>query len=247
MTFLVREFAIENSIKKKLKWKEVFVIPIYNEEDVVLDTINSILKKWYKSILVVNDGSKDRSRELLSSLWDSIILLNHVKNRWQWAALETGFEYVRRYWDVDFIVTFDWDWQHDIKDLQNFYEFADKNKNIDIFLGSRFLKKNNNVPFLRKILLKLWIFFTYMVSDIRLTDTHNWYRVIRRKILNKIKITQDGMSHASEIIDIVSREKIKFKEVPVNIQYTQYSLKKWQKSSNAINIAIKTIWNKFFR
>jgi hypothetical protein len=39
--------------------------------------------------------------------------------------------------------------------LQNFYEVIDKNKNVDIFLGSRFLKKNSNVPFLRKIILKL--------------------------------------------------------------------------------------------
>jgi hypothetical protein len=44
--------------------------------------------------------------------------------------------------------------------------------------------------------------------------------------LDKIKITQDGMSHASEIIDIISREKIKYMEVPVNIKYTEYSLKK---------------------
>jgi glycosyltransferase involved in cell wall biosynthesis len=247
MTFLIREFAVENSARKEIKWKEVFVIPVYNEESVILDTINSILKEWYKNILVVNDGSKDKSRKLLNSLWNSIIVLNHMKNRWQWAALETGFEYIRRYWDVDFVITFDWDWQHNIKDLQNFYDIANKNKDVDIFLGSRFLNKNNNIPLLRKTVLKLWIFFTYIVSGIKLTDTHNWYRVIRKKILNKIRITQDGMSHASEIIDIISVKKIKFKEVPVNIQYTQYSLKKWQKSLNAINIAFRTIWNKFFR
>ncbi|MDR0772061.1 MAG: hypothetical protein LBF15_03280 [Candidatus Peribacteria bacterium] len=55
------------------------------------------------------------------------------------------------------------------------------------------------------------------------------------------------MSHASEIVDIISVEKIKYKEVPVTIKYTDYSLGKGQKSSNAINIALRTIWNKFFR
>jgi len=44
--------------------------------------------------------------------------------------------------------------------------------------------------------------------------------------LKDIKITQDGMTHASEILDIISQNKIKFKEVPVNIIYTDYSLAK---------------------
>jgi hypothetical protein len=55
------------------------------------------------------------------------------------------------------------------------------------------------------------------------------------------------MWHASEIIDIIASNNIPYKEVPVNIKYTEYSLAKWQKSSNAINIAIRFIWNKFFK
>jgi len=57
----------------------------------------------------------------------------------------------------------------------------------------------------------------------------------------------DGMSYASEMIDIIAQKNIKFKEVPVDIIYTDYSMYKWQKSSNAINIAFKMIWIKFFR
>jgi len=50
--------------------------------------------------------------------------------------------------------------------------------------------------------------------------------VIRKNILNDIIITQDGMTHASEIIDIISFKKIKYQEMPVNIIYTDYSLQK---------------------
>lgn len=57
----------------------------------------------------------------------------------------------------------------------------------------------------------------------------------------------DDMSYASEMIDIIANKKIIFTEVPVNIIYTEYSLSKWQSSWNAINIALKTIWYKFFR
>ena len=49
------------------------------------------------------------------------------------------------------------------------------------------------------------------------------------------------------MIDIISDKHIKFAEVPVDIIYTDYSMHKGQKSSNAINIALKMIWNKFLK
>jgi len=248
ITELIREIAIENSSKKSIKWKEVFVIPVYNEWPIIKKTIEKILEKWYKNILVINDWSKDNSRQILEDFWDKIILLNHLKNRWQWAALETGFEYLRRYWKMDYVICYDADGQHSLKDLKKFYKILDENKNIDIVFGSRFIEKtNSNIPFSRRIILKLAILFTFFLSQIKLTDTHNWYRVFRRKILNDIKITIDWMGHASEIIDIVAAKKIKFAEVPVDIKYTDYSLSKGQSNGNAIKIALRFIWSKFFR
>ncbi len=248
ITELIREIAIENSPKKIIDWREVFVIPCYNEWPVIKKTIKNILDNWYKNILVINDGSKDNSREILEEFHDKIILLNHLKNRWQWASLETGFEYLRRYWKMDYVICFDADWQHSLDDLKKFYKILDKNKKVDIVFGSRFVEKtNSNIPFSRRIILKLAILFTFFLSQIHLTDTHNWYRVFRRKILDKIKITIDWMGHASEIIDIVAAKKIKFAEVPVDIKYSEYSLSKGQSNGNAIKIALRFIWNKFFR
>jgi len=248
ITELIREIAIDNSSKEIIKGKEVFVIPCYNEWLVIENTINNIIKHWYKNILVINDWSKDKSRKILEKMWDKIVLLNHLKNRWQWASLETWFEYLRRYWEIEYIITFDADWQHSLDDLKKFYNILDNNKNIDIVFWSRFIKKTkSNIPFLRRIILKLAILFTFFLSQIKMTDAHNWYRVFRKKLLKKIKITIDWMGHASEIVDIVAQNKIKFTEVPVNIKYTEYSMSKWQSSWNAINIALRFIWNKFFR
>ena len=55
------------------------------------------------------------------------------------------------------------------------------------------------------------------------------------------------MAYASELIDEVRKNNIKYTEVFVVIKYTDYSLQKWQSSLNAINIALKVIYNKFFR
>lgn len=249
ITSLVRNIAIDNANKKELKGEVVFLIPCYNEWEVIKNTINNIFHNGYENIIVVNDWSKDGSKSILSWFWDKIILLNHYKNRWQWAALQTGFEFIKNYLDVKYIVTFDADGQHDINDLNKFIDEFKNNDNLEIVLGSRFLKNNHNnkIPFTRKVILKLGVLFTYFISNIKLTDTHNGYRLIKKSTLDKIKITQDGMTHASEIIDIISSKKISFSEVPVNIKYTDYSLAKWQSSWNAINIALRIIWSKFFR
>lgn len=247
VTKLVREIALQNAVKKDLKGKFVFVVPAYNEWTVIANTIQTIFDAGYKNIIVVNDGSDDNSREILSSFEEKIIAIHHYKNRGQWAALETGFEYVRRYTKSEFIVCFDADGQHDIADIEQFEKYLDGS--VDALLGSRFLGESEarEVPFIRKIILKLGIVFTFFVSHISLTDAHNGFRILSRNSLQQIKITLDGMGHASEIVDIISKKKIRYREVPVTIHYSEYSLWKGQKSSNAISILLKVIWNKFFK
>jgi hypothetical protein len=65
-----------------------------------------------------------------------------------------------------------------------------------------------------------------LVSNIYLTDAHNGYRVFKFKTIKKIVLTIDTMAYASELIEELKNKNIKFKEVPVNIKYTKYSIKK---------------------
>lgn len=144
-------------------------------------------------------------------------------------------------------MTFDADGQHDIRELDRFLKILESDKHIDIALGSRFLeKKPQNIPFTRRIILRLGILFTYIISQIHLSDTHNGYRVFRSRILSSLHITLDAMGHASEILDIIAEKRMQYVEVPVTIHYSDESLSKWQKSSNALNIAFRMIWKKFF-
>lgn len=248
LTHLIREFALEKSKKEVISWEICFLVRVYNEESIISQTLDAILAVGYNNILVVNDGSTDNSKNILETYKEKIILLSHYKNRWAGAALETGFEYLRRYGKMEYVCTFDIDGQHQIKDIEAFLTEFKKDKNLEVVLWSRFITKTNtNVSFIRKWVLKLWIIFTFFISNIYLTDSHNGYRVFKKEVLNKIKLTIDDMSYASEMIDIIANKKIKFKEIPVDILYTDYSLSKWQKSLNAINIAFKTIWYKFFK
>lgn len=250
ITFLIREIAIQNAWKTRFdSQREIFVIPAYNEGKVLKKTINTVLKAKYKNIIVINDGSRDDTRNILEQFWDTITTLHHYKNRGQWAALETGFEYVRRFWtNNNYVVTFDSDGQHNVDDVVKFQKHAGENPETEVFLGSRFLSESTtNISLRKKILLKWAIALTFFLSQIRLSDTHNGFRYIKYSALEKIKITIDGMWHASEIIDIISQKKMKYMEVPVDITYTEYSLSKGQRMSNAWNVLSRFLWSKFFK
>lgn len=251
LTSFIREFALNNSNKKKLDSNILFVIPAYNEWKVIENTLQSIIEKWYKDVLLINDWSTDNTSNILEKYKDQIIILNHIKNRGQWAALETWFEYIRRFLmesKLEYVVTFDSDWQHDLDDLPLFFDKFNKDKELQIVLWSRFIDKPKyDIPVKKKIILFLWKVFTFIISWKYFSDVHNGYRVFKKEVLNQIKLENDWMTHASEIQDKIVLKKIKFAEVPVNIKYTDYSVWKGQKSSNAIFIALKMIWTKFFK
>lgn len=248
ITSLVREQSFANSKIINKKSKTIILIRAYNEEKVIKWVIDKILKSKYNTVLVVNDWSSDTTKNILESYWDRIITINHIMNRWAWAALETGFEYIRRYIDCEYIVSFDADWQHDINDTDKFINKLDNQKELWAVFGSRFLEwANTNISTGRKITLFLWRIFTIFISHINLSDPHNWFRAFRLWTIKKTKLTIDNMAYASELIDQLHQKNILVWEVPVNIKYTKYSISKWQKSSNAINIALRMIWSKFFR
>ncbi len=226
----------------------LFLVRSYNEWEHLISTIEHIKKWWFNKILVVDDWSNDWTYEKLNNRND-IFYIRHLLNRWWWAALETGFEFIRKFENklkIKYIVTFDADWQHDIADIKNFINAMSK-YNVDIILWSRFMENSyENMPILRKLILKWSKLFTFIMSNIKISDPHNGYRMIKIDVIKKIHLTMDWFEYASELIDIIANN-FKLVEVPVNIKYTEYSLSKWQKNLNALNIVLKMIRNKFLK
>ena len=107
----------------------------------------------------------------------------------------------------------------------------------DVALGSRFLGQAVGLPWSRLLVLKLGVWFTRLASRIRVTDTHNGLRAFSRRAAERIRITQDRMAHASEILDQIRRHELSFREVPVTIHYSPSTLEKGQSSWNAFKIA----------
>lgn len=252
ITKIIRESAIQSSEKIKYTWEKVILIRVYNEASVLEKTLSDIVSAGHENILLVDDGSSDDSYKIIekfSKKYSNIIWIKHFENRGGGAALETGFEYIRRYLDVKYIITFDADGQHQISDISKFVKAFEKHPHLEAIFGSRFLGAGGyeNMPLTRKIILKLGRIFTRIMSGARLTDSHNGYRAFQKSTLSKIHLTADSMAYASEMIEQIMKQGIAYAEVPVHILYSEYSLWKWQKSSNAIFIALHTIWSKFFK
>lgn len=223
--------------------KTVLIIPVYNEGEVIKSVIEKALKK-YAHVVCVNDGSKDNSKEEIAKT--GAYLINHPINMGQGAALQTGIEFARLL-PVDYFVTYDADGQHRLEDVAEMLKVIKKEK-TDFVLGSRFLGKEAvDMPKLKRAILKLAIRFSNATSGVKLTDTHNGLRVFNRKVAEEIQITLPDMAHASEILEIISKNKYSYTEIPVVIEYTEYSRSKGQAMINAVNIAFDTLLRKVSR
>ena len=247
-TQIVREISIDNAVWDLWKTETVFIIPAYGENEAPIKIIWDILSQWY-GVILVDDGKNGDLVEKLQSKYKkkTIVTIKHIINLWQWWWLETWAEYIRKFWNnVKYVVHFDADWQHRLEDLKEFQKAFENDKDLEIVLWSRFLWSTVNMPKSKEITLKLWIIFTRIFSWINLTDTHNWYRMMKKEALNKIHITMNRMEHASEILDIKKKKKIKYKEVPIVVIYSDYSISKWQKIGNAFKIAKNLIYKKIF-
>jgi len=220
-----------------------FVVPVYNEAQVI-GTVIKAIKAVTPHVVCVNDGSTDASAaEILKA---GAYLVDHPINMGQGAAIQTGIEFARLLPGVERFVTFDADGQHVIDDAVRMLVTLEAG-DLDIVLGSRFLGASVGASPFRKALLRLAVRFSNLTSGIRLTDAHNGLRAFNRHVADTIEITAPDMTHASEIIELIARNGYRYREVPVTIHYTAYSVAKGQAGMNAVNIAVDTLLRKVGR
>jgi glycosyltransferase involved in cell wall biosynthesis len=222
-----------------------FVIPCFNDGLLLASVLDNLPKESTK--VVVDDGSFEKVSSSLGVDFrnDKLWIIEHAVNLGQGAALETGFEFIRRnckHLECDFIVTFDSDGQHQIEDVFAMLRLL-YGGNEDIVLGSRFLGDYFLSDFsggvLKGIILKFSAFIARVTLGIRVTDRHNGLRVFSIEALWRIRITQNGYGHADEILREIKRNQLKFIESKVNILYPEFASKRGQSLLNAFNIVFK--------
>jgi polyprenyl-phospho-N-acetylgalactosaminyl synthase len=213
------------------------VIPAYNEGPVLAEVLERV-QAVCPNVVVVDDGSRDET--YATAARQPVHLLRHLVNLGQGASLQTGVSYALKQ-GAQCVVTFDADGQMDEQEIGALCQALAAHQ-ADVVLGSRFLKPGVRMPRLRRAVIRLAVLFTRLTTGLRLSDTHNGFRVLSRAAAERITIKQNRMAHASEILHAIARERLRYVEVPVSIRYTDYSLAKGQSVFNMVNI----LWDLLF-
>lgn len=213
-------------------------VPAFNEEKMIGKVLKSLPKriKGVKrvDILVVDDGSSDQTGKVARRL--GVVVLTHLLNRGLGGSLKTIFAYAKKK-NYDILVTFDADGQHKSDDLPRVLTPVLKKKK-DVVIGTRWSNKRN-APLLRLLVNKFANIATFLLCGVMTSDSQSGLRVFSKKAIDKIKLQTDGMEVSSEIFKEIKRNRLRFGEIPIEPLYTDYSIRKGQRLSNAPDVFIR--------
>ena len=197
--------------------KILIIVPAFNEARAIGSLVKEI-KKRYSSfpILVINDGSDDRTHDLAEAAGARVVSLPY--NLGIGGAVQTGYKIAR---DEDFeaAVQIDGDGQHDPACLQQILEPVLSGK-LDLCIGSRFLDRRSSFQstFLRRIGIRFFSFLLRCLTGVRLTDPTSGYRAVNKKLIHQFAEYYPADFPEPEAIKIAKRRKAKIGEVPVRMR-----------------------------
>jgi dolichol-phosphate mannosyltransferase len=187
-------------------------IPVYNEERHV-ESVLSEVRRYSAEILVVNDGSKDRTGELLAGQPD-IHVITHAQNRGYGAALQSAFAFAAEE-GVDVLVTMDCDGQHEPGRIPVLLEAI---HDADIVSGSRYLRdfrQNNSAPEDRARINHLITTELNALLGLDITDAFCGFKAYRGEALRALHITETGWGMPLQLWVQAARAGLRVKEVGV--------------------------------
>lgn len=189
------------------------VIPAYEEEQTIAPVIQGLKNEGYDQIIVVDDGSEDRTAEVARSKGAEVV--RHERNRGLGAAIRTGLEEARSR-NAEVAVTFDADGQHDPKNIRRLLRVLD---GADFAVGVR---ERGQMPLNKRLGNTILDVITYFLGG-EFTDSQSGFRAFGSRALKKVRIRSDRYSVSSEIIIQVKEKQLRFRSIPIKGIFTEYS------------------------
>ncbi|SDQ10602.1 glycosyltransferase family 2 protein [Quadrisphaera sp. DSM 44207] len=214
------------------------VIPLFEEAAVVGDVV-SAAKETFPRVVCVDDGSSDDSAAAAEGA--GAVVVRHSINLGQGAALQTGLAYALTDPLMRYAVTFDADGQHRVEDAAAMVARLRAGE-ADAVFGSRFLDGRTQLSPLKRTVLRAGVAYSNATTGVRMTDAHNGLRALSRDVVASLRLTQNRMAHASELVEQVGRGGWRTVEHPVEILYTDYSRAKGQSVWNSVNILTELLF-----
>ena len=218
-----------------------FVIPVYNE----VDNIGEILRRVQstrlaKEIVVVDDGSKDGTRDALQTLdgKDNVRVLLHERNQGKGAAVMTGLKAAQG----DVLLIQDADLEYDPRDYPVLLQPIEEGL-ADVVYGSRFLGAPHGVTmFWHLVANRLLTLMTNILYNTILTDMETGYKVFRREVVQKMRLTTDRFGFEPEVTARVAQMRCRIFEVGISYSGRTYEEGKkigWRDGARAVWCILK--------
>ena len=199
------------------------IIPVYNEKHTIEEVINRVRETdvgMEKEIVIVDDGSKDGTQDVLNNLnFPDTKTFFHAKNQGKGAALHTGFSNAQG----DIILIQDADLEYDPAEYPTLLKPILDGR-ADVVYGSRFLGGPHRVLFFwHYVGNKLLTTLSNMLSNLNLSDMETCYKVIKKEILDRITLKSKKFGFEPEITIKLAKLKVKIYEVPISYSGRDYS------------------------
>ena len=193
--------------------KTCILIPSYNEARTIGIIVRSLKERGFE-VYVVDDGSIDSTGSIAESSGAKVI--RYEKNRGKGAAIREGFKRILQD-GFDAVLIVDGDGQHKIDDISNFLNKMDQT-NAGIVIGNR-MNDTSTMPYIR---IKTNRFMSGLVSKISgqyIPDSQCGFRLIKREVLEKIRLESDRFEIESELLIKASAAGFKIESVPIKTVY----------------------------
>jgi glycosyltransferase involved in cell wall biosynthesis len=194
------------------------VIPALNEEDGIADIIERVLATRTSlaqagvenlELIVVDDGSRDRTPEIVASYPD-VVLVRHPVNRGYGAAIKTGF----RRANGNLLAFLDADGTYPPEDFPKLCRPILEG-GADLVIGSRMAGADSDMPAVRRLGNTIFAGLVSIISNRHVTDSASGQRVLRSNILPHLYPLPDGLNFTPVMSTRAMHEQVRVVEVPI--------------------------------
>ena len=224
------------------------IIPCYNESKTIISLINAVKKSPItdKEIIVVDDGSKDGTCDILDQLIDpEVRVIFHKVNQGKGAALRTGFQEATG----DICIVQDADLEYDPQEFPLVIQPIIDGK-ADVVFGSRFQsgRPHRVVYFWHRVGNGVLTLMSNLFTDLNLSDMETCYKAFRREVIQSINIRENRFGFEPEVTAKVSKMNLRIYEVGISYYGRTYDEGKkigWKDGFRAIYCILKyNLWSR---